>query len=344
MANNKSLDEIFKQFNKSAGEEVVTTGLQDYSTIRRIPFTSPRMNYCTFGGIPVGKLTEFFGEEHGGKTTTALDVVANYQQMDGARQVLYVDAENSLNPEYCETLGVDVDSLKVVQPKYQPAEDILQLIIDAVASGEVGLWILDSAPALSTAAELDKDMNEKTMCGLSALMPNFCRKITMLMSKTQSTGIVLNQLRDKVNSMYGGTQTPCGKALKHFEYMRIDFSRGKFIDVEGNELKMSAEAPAGNFVMFDLVKSKSCPPTRRTGFYTLNYTTGIDYLRDLVKLAIKLNIIVKSGSWFSVVDMTTGEQLARVQGEAAVYEFLAAEENSATLFAIEAAVQKIITG
>ena len=106
------LDELVKNINKQQKEEIITQGLSDYS-YRRIPFTSPRMNYCTFGGIPVGKITEFYGEEHGGKTTTALDIVANYQRMEDARDVLYIDAENTLDIEWARKIGVEVEKIMV---------------------------------------------------------------------------------------------------------------------------------------------------------------------------------------------------------------------------------------
>ena len=117
------LDEIISNMNKKSKEEVITVGLPSYSC-KRIPFTSPRMNYCTFGGLPVGQLIEFFGEEHGGKTTTALDIIANYQQMDDARNVLYVDAENSLDSEWAKKLGVDIDSIVMFKPHTESAEEI----------------------------------------------------------------------------------------------------------------------------------------------------------------------------------------------------------------------------
>ena len=154
------LDDIIKDFNKKSDTAVITVGLPTYKC-KRIPFTSPRMNYCTFGGLPIGQIAEFFGEEHGGKTTTALDIVANYQQMEDAKKVLYIDAENTLDVEWATKLGVDVDSLVVFKPTTQSAEEIFQLIYDAVESDEVGLWVLDSIPALSSAQELEKTMEEE---------------------------------------------------------------------------------------------------------------------------------------------------------------------------------------
>ena len=131
------LDVLIKEVNKKAKEEIVTVGLNDYS-YHRIPFTSPRMNYCTYGGLPIGKLIEFYGEEHGGKTTTALDIVANYQQLYD-KEVLYVDAENTLDVEWARKLGVDVERLIIMQPKSQSAEEIFQIICDAI---ETALTVL----------------------------------------------------------------------------------------------------------------------------------------------------------------------------------------------------------
>ena len=132
------LDAIIKDVNKKAKEDIMTQGLNDFN-YKRISFTSPMMNYCTFGGIPIGRITEFYGEEHGGKTTTALDIVANYQQMQMAKDVLYVDAENTLDAEWAEKLGVDVGKMYLLQPKTQSAEEIFDIMIDVIDSGDCGL-------------------------------------------------------------------------------------------------------------------------------------------------------------------------------------------------------------
>lgn len=311
-----------KNTNKRFKEEIITHGLSEFS-YKRIPFTSPRMNYCTFGGIPVGKITEFYGEEHGGKTTTALDIVANYQQSDDKRDVLYIDAENTLDVEWAEKIGVDVDKMYILQPKSQSAEQIFDVICDSVDTGEVGLWILDSIGALMSSQELEKTMEDKTYGGIAKPLTLFGKKVEMLMQRHKCTGIGINQIREDLNSMYGGTTTPGGKAWKHFCAVRMEFRRGKFIDEKGNELTRSAENPVGNIVMMSMTKNKTCPPTRRTGFYTINYETGIDYLRDLIEVAIKYDIIKKSGAWFDIVDIETGEILeGKIHGQASVNEFL----------------------
>lgn len=334
-----NLDNLIKEFNKSSSETVVSVGLPTYE-FKRIPFTSPRMNYCTFGGLPVGKLIEFYGEEHGGKTTSALDIIANYQQTGDNRAVLYVDAENTLDAEWARTMGVDVDNLILFKPTSQSAEEILQFILDAIDTGEIGLWVLDSIGALSSKQELEKTLDEKTYAGISAPLTVFGRKAEMLMTKHHCTGIGINQLRDDLGAMWAGaTKTPGGRGWRHYCAVRLQFSKGKYIDENGVELNSRAESPAGNYVLMSMTKNKTCPPTRRTGFYTLNYTKGVDYLKDLVDVAIKYDIVQKSGAWYSIVDIETGEKLITLQGSSKLYAYLEDPENESTLSRIETLVE-----
>ena len=331
------LDAIIKEVNKDAKEEIFTQGLSSYN-YHRIPFTSPRMNYCTYGGIPIGKITEFYGEEHGGKTTTALDIVANYQQMEGAKDVLYIDAENSLDTEWARKIGVDIDNMYILQPKEQSAEDIFTIICNAVESGETGLWVLDSIGVLLSQQELDKEIDEKTYGGISLPLTRFGKLIVGLMPRYDCTGIAINQLRDDMNSQWGGTKTPGGRAWKHYCSVRLEFRRGKFLDEKGNDLTRAAESPAGNEVLMSMTKNKTCPPNRRIGKYTINYDTGIDYLRDLVEVAITYEIIDKHGAWFTIIDTDSGEVLAdKIQGQANVYAYL--EENEDILLKVEEQVE-----
>ena len=316
------MDEVIKAMNKKAKEEIVTVGLSDYH-YTRIPFTSPMMNYCTFGGIPLGILAEFFGEEHGGKTTTALDIVANFQRMFPERGVLYCDCENTLDVEWARKLGVDVESMFILQPKAQSAEEIFQFICESVETGEIGLFVLDSIGAMVSQQELDKDMEEKTYGGVSKPLTLFGKKIEMSLKKNNATGIGINQIRQIIGSTYGGTTTPGGNAWKHFCAIRMEFRRGPFIDEKGNNLTRSAATPCGNIVQVSLTKSKTCPPTRRVASYTLNYATGIDYVADLVEVAIRYDIVDKHGAWYDIVDPDTGEIIQdKLQGQASLFQYL----------------------
>lgn len=331
------IDEVMKNFNKTWKEELVHTGVATYD-YERIPFTSPRLNYMTFGGIPIGKLVEFYGEEHGGKTTTALDVVANYQQVYD-RKVLYVDAENTLDTVWATKLGVDLDNLIILNPTSQGAEDIFQFVLDMIETDEVGLVIIDSLGVMVSNQAMEKTVDQKTYGGIAMALTTFSKKAEGLCMKYHCTVLGINQMRDDMNSMYGGTTTTGGKAWKHNTALRLEFRRGKFIDDKGNELTRSAENPAGNIVNVALIKSKVCPPTRRTGFYTLRYDSGIDYLNDLIEVAIKYDIVKKSGAWFEIVDTETGEMLTdKVQGQSRVYSML--EEDTELLSKVEQLVDK----
>ena len=319
------LDALHKEVNSKQKEKIFVKGLPEYD-YERIPFTSPKMNYCTYGGIPVGKITEFFGEEHGGKTTSALDIVANFQNMYPDKEVLYVDAENTLDAMWARKIGVDLDRLYLVQPQSQSAETLFQIILDAMDSGEVGLWVLDSIGALQSQQALDKDMDEKTYGGISQPLTKFGGEAEMKMKKYNCTGIGINQMRDDFNSSWGGQKTTGGNAWRHYCACRMEFKRGKYIDEKGNELTKSAASPAGNIVQMTMVKNKTCKPDRRTGSYTLNYEQGIDYFKDLVDTAILYDIIDKHGAWYSIIDTDTGQILQdKIQGQASLYEFL--EEN-----------------
>lgn len=322
------LDSIIKTINKKASEEILTKGLAEYE-YDRIPFSSPRMNYCTYGGLPIGKIVEFYGKFHSGKTTSALDIIANYQARDDARDVLYVDAENSLDVVWAKKIGVIVEDMYILQPKEQSAEQIFQMIIELVESGEVGLWVLDSIGALMSQQAWDKTMEDKTYAGISKSLTEFGQKMVQYNHKYNCLGIGINQERDKLTG-YGGTTTPGGNAWKHFCMVRMQFSQGDYIDEKGNKLTRGAENPAGNIVVMNMTKNKTCPPDRRVGSYTINYQTGVDYIRDLIEVAIKYDIIIQKGAWFTIVDINTGEILQdKIQGQMKVYSLLQENEDIA---------------
>ena len=328
-----SMEELMKEINKEFKEDVVHRGLAQYD-YERIPFTSPRLNYMTFGGLPVGKLIEFYGEEHGGKTTTALDSVANYQAM-GEKGVVWVDAENTFDAVWATKLGVDVESLWILSPTNQGAETIFEKILQMIETDEVGMVVIDSLGVMVSNQALEKSVEEKTYGGIAMALTNFSSKAEMLCHKHKCTLIGINQQRADMNSPYGGMRTPGGQAWKHNCSVRLEFRMGKYIDEKGNDLTRQAENPAGNYVLVSMKKNKTCPPTRRTGYYTLSYANGIDYLKDLVEVAIKYGIVDKAGAWFAIVNPESGEQITKLQGVSRVYEYLEDEENIEVLKMIE---------
>ena len=317
-----NLDVIINEYNKNH-KNAITLGLPTYD-YDRIPFSSLRMNYCTFGGIPIGVLVEFFGEEHGGKTTSALDIVANYQKMPNAREVIYIDAENTLDAKWAKKLGVDIDNIRLQRVQNESAEEIFDFICKAVSTGEVGLVVIDSLPVLESKNDLEKDLTETgRVGGISVALTKFANRAEKLASANRCTIIGINQLRDTIGSMFPMTHTSGGRAWRHNCAVRLDFKKGKFIDEKGNELTQSCENPAGNIVLMSMIKNKTCPPSRRTGTYTINYLTGVDAMRDLFDLAIKFGGIDKKGAWFTIYDLETGDVIKdKLQGQANTFEFL----------------------
>lgn len=329
------LDEIMKRVNKDVKEEAFTKGMPVYE-YEKVPFTSPKMNYITYGGLPLGRLVEFFGEENGGKTTTALDVVANFQNMYPDKEILYIDAENTLDIEWARKIGVDVDTINLYQPKTESAEYIFQIIKEATLSGEVGLWILDSIPCLTAEKDLGKDLTDDARVGgISGLLTRFCREIVGPCAKNDCMGIFINQLRDKIGSQIPGqTNTPGGRALKHFCTTRIQFMKGSYLDENGKTLSRSSGEPNSQKIMVNMVKTKFCRPNRHVGQYTINYDLGIDYITDLIEQAIYFDIINQSGAWYDIIDIDTGEAIKqKIQGQKNIYKYL--DENPDIMQRIE---------
>lgn len=331
------IDEVMKDFNKKFKEDLVHQGLSEYE-YERIPFTSPRLTYMTFGGLPMGKLIEFYGEEHGGKTTTALDIVANYQILDNARKVLWVDCENTFDSVWAHKLGVDVEEMIMLQPTNQGAEDIFQFILDMMDTGEIGLVVIDSLGVMVSNQAMEKSVAEKTYGGIAMALTQFSDKAVGLGQRHKCTVLGINQLRDDLNSMFGGTKTVGGRGWKHNVSARFEFRMGKYINEQNKELPRGAENPAGNIVQVTMKKNKTCPPTRRTGFYTLKYLEGIDYLSDFIDVCIKYGIVDKAGAWFSIVNIDTGEILEdKIHGQDNVKTFLL--ENPDVLQILESLVE-----
>ena len=328
------LEEIMKRVNKETKDEAFVKGMLEYD-YEKVPFTSPKMNYITYGGLPLGRLAEFFGEEGGGKTTTALDIVANFQNIYPDREVLYVDAENTLDIEWARKIGVDVDSINLYQPKTESAEYIFQVIKDATNSGEIGLWVLDSIPCLTSEADLDKDLTDSArVAGVSGILTRFSREIVGPCAKNNCMGIGINQVRDKIGSQIPGLNTPGGRGWRHFCTTRIQFMTGSYMNEDGKNISRSAEGSRKRMIQVNMVKTKSCRPDRHVGNYTIDFDMGIDYLTDLIEQAMYYSIVDKSGSWFTIVDPDTGEVIAeKMQGQNKVVKYL--DENPLIMQQVE---------
>lgn len=344
------LDDLFADINKTYKEQVATVG-KVRPKLSVIPLTSLTACYSLYGGIPRGRVIEFFGEENGGKTTTALDIVANaqkcfqkeyedelnelqnnklnktqeqrlsYLQNRGRGQaIIWIDCENTFDEDWARTLGVDVDSLYFMQPLSQSAEQIFDNVESMVHTGEVGLVVLDSLGAMLSQQEWEKSMEEKTYCGIAGPLTRFSKKIEYACAKYGCTFIGINQMREDISNSYSVYKTPGGKTWKHVCSLRLMFSKGPYYSEQYKDLTRSADGAAGNYVNLRIEKTKVCKPDRKNGSYTLNYSTGVDAYMDLVEIALKYGLIVQTGAWYTVMqNVETGEPLVDSEGNMAKF-------------------------
>ena len=321
-----NLDLIIKDLNKKMKVGNIQLGV-DFQEVQKIPFSSCRLNYMTYGGIPVGRIAEFYGADGSGKTTTAIDVAGNAQRMFPDKKVLFVDIEHTFDSCWATKLGLNCDDILYLDPDSMGAEEVFNTMIDLIDSGEISLCILDSIGAMVSMQANEKQIGERTYGGVSMALTEFSKKITPVLSRTQTAFIGINQVRDDMNSMYGGTTTTGGRAWRHSCSTRLEFRKGEYIDEKGTKLSRACENPAGNVVNVALVKSKVCRPDRKIGFYTLKYLYGIDYVSDAVDVAIKLGLVNQSGAWFSLIDKDTGEIIEKCQGKSSLVDYLKKEDH-----------------
>lgn len=311
------IDNLIAEVNKKYKTEIIRKA-SDLKSIEFIPYTSPCMNYLTRGGVPVGRMLELVGLPQSGKTTTALDVIANYQKKYD-RYVVYLDAENTLDKEWGSTLGVNWDSVILIQPESEYGEQLLDMLLDYVRSGKVGLMVLDSVPFIQPKSTCDKALDEKTYGGNSALIKAFCDKVVPLCKKHECTFLALNQLRENIGNPYKPYKIPCGTALAHACSQILWFTKGSLLDDKGNEVSGNYATPSGNLVSVKMEKNKVTKNDRRLGTYTLNYYSGVDEIKDILDMGILLGVIVQSGAWFRAKLKDGTEK--KMQGKGGVQDF-----------------------
>lgn len=317
-----NLESVLRDINKCAGDNVIGLGISQRS-YDKVPFSSPRANYMTYGGIPLYHITEFCGPENSGKTTSAINVIGNYQKRKDAKTVVYIDVEHRFDPVWATKLGANVDDMVIYQPMGEPAETVLQNIRQLLMTNDVGFMVLDSIATLVPKAADENDIEHKEMCGVSQIMTKFVNLIVPLLRKYQCTFIGINQVRENLKSVYDPYVTPGGKAWKHQCILRIMFRKGKFIDKDGKELTMNPENPAGNIIQMVQLKNTCSRPDRHLSFYTINYTTGVRELEDTIETAQQLDMITKRGAWYSLYDLETGELLdVKLQGIDSVIKYM----------------------
>ena len=320
----KALDsallQIEKQFGKGA---IMKLGERVNMQIESIPTGALTLDLALgIGGVPKGRVIEIFGPESSGKTTVALHIVAEAQKAGGT--AAFIDAEHALDPTYAERIGVNIDDLIVSQP--DTGEQALEITEALVRSGAVDVVVVDSVAALVPKAEIDGEMGDSHVGLQARLMSQALRKLAGVISKSSTVCIFINQLREKVGIMFGNPETTTGgNALKFYATIRIDVRRT-------TQLKDGEDA-TGNHVRVKVVKNKMAPPFKKAEF-DIMFGEGISLTGEIIDLGVELNIIKKSGSWFSYGETKIG------QGRDAVRQML--KDNPELKEEIEEKVRKAL--
>ncbi len=318
MDKQESLKVVVSQIEKQYGKgSIMRLGDVEFRTpVSSISTSSLALDIATgVGGVPRGRVVEIYGPESSGKTTLALQIIAEAQSHEGI--AAFVDVEHALDPEYAKNIGVDIDNLYISQP--DTGEQALEIVDALVRSSAIDVIVIDSVAALVPKAEIEGDMGEPHMGLQARLMSQALRKLTGSISKTNTCAIFINQIREKIGVMFGNPETtPGGRALKFYSSMRIEVRRIDSIK-QGNEV-------IGNRVKAKIVKNKMAPPFKQVEFDII-FGKGISKIGSIMDIAIEQGLISKSGSWYNYNENKLG------QGQENVKRFL--EENPKVLKDIE---------
>jgi recombination protein RecA len=304
----KALEHALSMIEKNYGAgAIMRLGERKKINVEVIPTGSLTLDLALgVGGVPRGRIVELYGPESSGKTTVALHIIAEAQKAGG--EAAFIDVEHALDPKYAKALGVDIDNLLVSQP--DSGEQALEIAEALVRSGAIDVLVVDSVAAMTTRAEIDGEMGDNHVGQLARLMSQAMRKLTAVVSKTNTVAIFINQIREKIGVLYGSPETtPGGRALKFYATVRMDVRKGEAIKNDGMII--------GNRMKVKVVKNKVAPPFRECEFDNI-YGHGISRDGEIMDLAVDLDIVKKSGSWFSYNGQKLGQ--GRDNAKAKIFE------------------------
>ncbi len=314
-----ALGQIEKQYGKGAVMKLGDPAAQ--MNVETVPTGALSLDIALgLGGVPKGRIIEIYGPESSGKTTVTLHMIAEVQKRGGIAG--FIDAEHALDPNYAKAIGVDIDNLYISQP--DNGEQALEIAETMVRSGAVDIIVIDSVAALVPKAEIDGDMGDSHMGLQARLMSQALRKLTAVVSKTNCIVVFINQLREKIGVMFGNPETTTGgRALKFYSSIRLDVRRIASIKQNG--------ADVGNRTRVKVVKNKVAPPFKEAEF-DIMFGQGISTVGDVLDLAADINVINKSGAWYSY----QGNKIGQGRENTKIY----LQENPQVLAEVDAKVRE----
>lgn len=352
-----ALDDVIKAVNKKYKCELIGKSNVKTRDYPRVPFVSPSLTYLFHGGMP-RTVVELSGMPSSGKSTLSYSICGQAQKVlkkeyedevtslealekpkkeqaerlaylkeRGYQKVAYLDSEFSTDNEWLVKNGVDVDDLIFIAPENQTAEQLFEIILQMIASGGIGCFVLDSIPALVSQQTMEKTMEEKTMAGISQPLSVFSSKLLPLCNKYKCLFIGVNQTRDDMSG-YNRLITPGGKMWKHTCSVRLLLKKGKYYDEKYSELKAHPENAYGNYSEIEVIKNKATNPNRKLSKFAITYDKGLDGYIDTINMAITYGVIEQAGAWFSFFEQdgsivnSESDELCKCQGKSSLVDYL----------------------